>query len=172
MNRRPLFFISREKEQDLINRLVTMIDTSNINPSDTAIIMASPDYSATLAMHLSHEWSVKGEIIPIIPIDVAYPDEPIVDYVQKFRHDFEWHENKYKKLILVEAGIIRGGNWDWLLRELIVNFNYTRDNIVLVAMCENVHSTIKSDYVGTYYNNDEEELMFYYEKFNKHWPIK
>mgnify|MGYP006276917323 FL=1 len=172
MERRPLFFVTREKECELINRLITIIDNTEFNPNDTAIIMASPDYSATLAMHLSHAWSVKGEIIPIIPVDVAYPDEAIDQYVAKFKHDFLWHQNKYTRLVLVEAGIIRGGNWKWLVDELINTFNYSRENITLVAMCENINSSFKSDYVGTYFNDDHNELMFYYEKYNKHWPIR
>ena len=26
--------------------------------------------------------------------------------------------------------------------------------------------------VAEYYDDEKEELMFYFEKFNKHWPIK
>ena len=172
MTRRPLHFVTREKELELINRLITMVDTSNINPQNTAIIMASPDYSATLAMHLSHEWSSKGEIIPIIPVDVAYPDEPVDDYIKKFKYDFAYHLGKYDNLVLVEAGIIRGGNWKWLIETLTVDYNYDRQNLTLVAMLENIHSKVKSDYVGEYFDDDQYELMFYYEKFNKHWIIK
>jgi hypothetical protein len=132
--------------------------------------MASPDYSATVAMHLAHSWSVQGEIIPIIPIDVAYPDEPTTEYIEKFKHDFEWHAKKYQHIVCIEAGIIRGGNWNWMLQSL-TDFGYNRSNITLVAMLENIHATVKSDYVAEYFDNDVEELMFYFERFNKHWPI-
>ena len=171
MNRRPLHFITREKEWELIQRLDTLVDTSNYDPSTTAVLMVSPDYSATVAMHLSHSWSRKGEILPIIPVEVPYPDE-----------DKEWYVNKlitqsmsirpYNKLILVEAGIIRGGNWQWLLHTLVEKLGYNREDITLVAMCENVNSKVKSDYVGEYYDDNEKELMFYFEKYNKHWPIR
>lgn len=170
MKRRPLRFITRQQEAELINRLITLVDCSKFHPENTAIIMASPDYSATVAMHLSHAWSVGGEIIPIIPIDVAYPDEDIAPYVEKFRHDFSWHQGRYQNIVCVEAGIIRGGNWDWLCRTL-GEFNITRENITLVALLENLHSTVKSDYVAEYFDNDAEELMFYFERYNKHWPI-
>jgi hypothetical protein len=132
--------------------------------------MASPDYSATVAMHLAHSWSVQGEIIPIIPIDVAYPDEPTTEYIEKFKHDFEWHAKKYQHIVCIEAGIIRGGNWNWMLQSL-TDFGYNRSNITLVAMLENIHATVKSDYVAEYFDNGVEELMFYFERFNKHWPI-
>jgi hypothetical protein len=74
-------------------------------------------------------------------------------------------------LVLIEAGIIRGGNWQWML-DVLYGWEYKRSDITLVAMCENIHSKVKSDYVGEYYDDDKEELMFYFEKFNKHWPIK
>ena len=73
MTRRPLFFISREKEFELINKLLTIVDNCKFNPQETVLLMVSPDYSATVAMHLAHAWSVEGEIIPIIPVDVPYP---------------------------------------------------------------------------------------------------
>jgi hypothetical protein len=171
VNRRPQFFITREKELQLIQQLETIVDTSNFDPQHTAVLMVSPDYSATVAMHLAHAWSRAGEMLKIIPVDVTYPDETDEKYRQKFRYEFELHYGKYHNLVLIEAGIIRGGNWGWLLEELY-KFNYSRDQITLVALTENIHSKIKSDYVGEYYNDDTHDLTFYYEKFNKHWPVK
>lgn len=170
MNRRPLHFITREREWELIQRLETLVDSSEFDPATTAVIMASPDYSATVAMHLAHSWSRGGEILTIVPVDVAYPNEDTDPYVRKMHaqcNDFR----PFKHLVLVEAGIIRGGNWSWML-DVLKQYDYQRSNITLVAMCENIHSRVKSDYVAEYYNDEEQELMFYFEKFNKHWPIK
>jgi hypothetical protein len=171
MNRRPLHFITREKEWELIQRLETLVDSSAFDPATTAVIMASPDYSATVAMHLAHAWSRKGEMLHIIPVDVTYPDEDPEPYIKKMQMqsaDF----GLYKHLVLVEAGIIRGGNWKWMVETLIHDFDFKREDITLVAMCENIHSKVKSDYVAEYYDDNIEELMFYFEKFNKHWPIR
>jgi len=170
MNRRPLKFITREKEWELIQRLQTIVDSTDFDPSTTAVIMASPDYSATVAMHLAHAWSRKGEMLPIIPVDVTYPDEDPAAYVQKMLMQGAYI-GPYSKLVMIEAGIIRGGNWSWML-DVLYKWEYKRTDITLVAMCENIHSKVKSDYVGEYYDDDKEELMFYFEKFNKHWPIK
>lgn len=170
MNRRLLHFITREKEWELIQRLETLVDSSDFDPSTTAVIMASPDYSATVAMHLAHSWSRRGEMLTIIPVDVTYPDEDPEPYIKKMQiqsGDFR----AYKHLVLVEAGIIRGGNWKWML-EVLNQYGFNRTDVTLVAMCENAHSKIKSDYVAEYYDDEKEELMFYFEKFNKHWPIK
>lgn len=170
MKRRPLFFITREKEWELIQRLLTIVDNSDFDPKNTAVIMASPDYSATVAMHLAHAWSRNGEMLSIIPVDVTYPDEESGPYIEKM-YKQRAEITKFKKLVLVEAGIIRGGNWKWMLDSLTM-WGYDRKNLTLVAMCENVNSRVKSDYVGEYYDDNKEELMFYFEKFNKHWEIR
>jgi hypothetical protein len=165
---RPLHFISREKELELINRLLTIVNTSKFHPNNTALLMVSPDYSATVAMHLAHAWSVEGEIIPIISVDVPYPDQPADFYINKLMEQ-QKNISVYKKLVLVEAGIIRGGNWKWLVEHLI-SMGYSREDITLVALCENIHSITKSDFVGEYYDDNNEDLTFYFERYNKHWP--
>lgn len=171
MNRRPLHFITRSKEMELLERLVTLVDVTSANHTNTAVLMISPDYSATVAMHLAHSWSVNGEILDIIPVDVPYPDESAEPYIADFLFLIN-KLHKYDRLILVEAGIIRGSNWEWLIKQLIEVMGFSRKQITLVALCENTHSKIKSDYVAEYYDDDKEELMFYFEKFNKHWKIK
>lgn len=168
--RRPLHFITRDKEWELIERLLTIVDNSKFNPQDTAVIMASPDYSATVAMHLAHAWSVGGDMISIIPVDVTYPGEDPQPYIDKMRLQAV-DIKPFKHLVMIEAGIIRGGNWKWML-DVAKEFGFERENITLVALCENVHSATKSDYVGEYYDDHKEELMFYFERYNKHWPIK
>ena len=164
---RPLHFITRDKESELIDRLLTVVDSSNYNPKTTAVVMVSPDYSATVAMHLAHAWSQAGEMLPILTLDVPYPDETVDDYLNTLlSRKLEF--TQYKHLVLVEAGIIRGGNWQWILKTL-GSFGLDRKQITLVALCENIHSKTKSDYVGEYYDDTEAELMFYFERFNKHW---
>ncbi len=170
MNRRPLKFITRDKEWELIQRLITIVDNRTFNPEDTVIVMASPDYSATVAMHLAHAWSVNGDMLPIIPVDVTYPDEEPKFYIDKMRSQY-MDFKLYKKLVMVEAGIIRGGNWKWML-DVTKEFEFDRKDITLVALCENIHSKVKSDYVGEYYDDKKEELMFYFERYNKHWEVK
>lgn len=171
MNRRPLHFITREREWQLIQRLQTIVDCSDFDPADTAVIMASPDYSATVAMHLAHSWSQHGEMLPIIPVDVTYPDEDAKPYIDKMIMQ-AGDIRPYNKLVLIEAGIIRGGNWEWMLDVLTGVWGFNRQDITLVALCENIHSRVKSDYVAEYYDDEKEELMFYFERFNKHWPIR
>lgn len=170
MNRRPLHFVNRNKEWELIEKLLTIVDSSDFDPSDTAVLMVSPDYSATVAMHLAHAWSRNGEMLPVIAVDVPYPDEDKYEYQKKLIAQ-QMDIRPFRKLVLVEAGIIRGGNWAWLIDSLKV-WGFDREHITLVAMCENIHSRVKSDYVGEYYDDDKYELMFYFERFNKHWQVR
>lgn len=170
MNRRPLHFITREKEWELIQHLLTIVDSSKFDPTDTAVLMVSPDYSATVAMHLAHAWTRDGEILPVIAVDVPYPDEDHMQYREKMVMQAA-EIRQYSKLVLVEAGIIRGGNWKWIL-DVLGCWGFDRNHITLVAMCENVRSATKSDYVGEYYDDDTHELMFYFERYNKHWPVR
>jgi len=170
MDRRPLYFITREKEWELIQRLVTLVDVRECSHTNTAVLMISPDYSATVAMHLAHSWSNNGEILPIISVDVPYPDETAGQYIHDLTQKMKQLE-QYSKLILVEAGIIRGSNWAWILKVLTTVMKFKREDITLVALCENINSSVKSDYVAEYYDDNSHELMFYFERYNRHWPI-
>jgi hypothetical protein len=175
MSQRPLKFISREKEYELINRIQTIVDDSEFDPATTAVMMVSPDYSATAAMVLAHGWSRGGDMLEVIPVSVTFPDETADFYIKKLEMELKWRRHEAdglpKKLVLVEAGIIRGGNWAWIL-DVLYSFGYQRSDITLVALCENIHSRVKSDYVGEYYDDDLEDLTFHFERFNKHWPVK
>lgn len=171
MKRRPLHFITREKEWELIQRLETLVDSSDFDPDTTLVLMVSPDYSATVAMHLAHAWSRKGDMLPILVAQVPYPDETPDTYRDGLRLQYT-DIKQYKKIVCIEAGIIRGGNWEWLLDTLTREFEYNRKDIILVTMCENTNSRVKSDYVAEYYNDEFYELMFYFEKYNKHWPVR
>lgn len=169
--RRPLYFISREKEWELIQKLLTIVDNRTFDPADTAMLMVSPDYSATYAMHLAHAWSKDGLILPIIPIHVTYPNESLQPYIERMQNQ-EREIMSFTKLVLVEACIIRGTNWMWILDVLINDFGYKREDITLIAACENIHSKVKSDYVGEYYDDEKFEHMMYFERYNKNWPVR
>jgi len=169
MNKRPLFFVTREMEWEYIQNLLASVDSSNFDPATTAVLMVSPDYSATVAMHLAHGWSRNGESLDIIPVEVPYPDQQANEFMADF--DMLIHTiQKYDHLVLVEVGIIRGGNWRWILDRLNM-FGFKREQLTLVAMCENIHSVVKSDYVAKYYDDTKEDLTFYFERYNKHWPV-
>jgi hypothetical protein len=169
--REPLF-ISRIQEKDMIYNLSQKILETypDISPANTLVVMVSPDYSATVAMHIAHNLSKDGEMCDILPIHVAYPDEEVHKYVRKADSDidswFKFSDTEYKYYLLVEAGVIRGGTYTWLTK---LFRNKVTGEVITSSLYENIGSRFKSDVVGKYYNDDEEDLTFYFERENKHW---
>jgi hypothetical protein len=144
----------------------------DVNASNALVVMVSPDYSASAAMHLAHELSHDGEMCNILCIDVLYPDQQADEFIQKASDDIHRHMEftggKYENIILVEAGVIRGSNYRWL--SLLFAMIYPPPcRLITTALYENKSSAFKSDVVVNYYDNDTEDLTFYYEKPNKHW---
>lgn len=155
--------VTRQMEWDCILELCAKIP-AEINASNTLVVMVSPDYSATVAMHVAHYLSYNGEMCDIIPVDVPYPDEEVTPFL--INASRKLRGVRYENILLVEAGIIRGGNYTWLT-ELLAEI--TRSKIITCTLYENIHSKFKSNYVARYYDAGVEELTFYYERYNKHW---
>ena len=169
---RSEFYITKEKEEALLERLSITIRERypELNPTNTLLLMVSPDYSANVAMRVAHDLSQDGEMLDILPIDVPYPDEDAKPFQAKAYENlltyFKYSGVEYKNYLLVEAGIIRGGNYGWLVELLS---STVTGNIITTAMFENIYSKFKSDIVMEYYNDPTQDLTFYFEKYNKHW---
>jgi uncharacterized protein with ParB-like and HNH nuclease domain len=67
-----------------------------------------------------------------------------------------------------ESGVIRGGNYTFVTDFL--NENYYNENKT-ASMFENVGSAFKSDFVAEYYDNEIQDITFWWEKKNNHWPV-
>lgn len=165
---KTLYFISQDKEMSLIQSIIhkVMVRKPNWHPSDTLFICVSPDYSGIIAQHMAHSLTVDGEIYHIESVNVPFPDESRVEYELDFLEGFHRWKDRFNKYVLIEAGVIRGGNYTWITRAMR---RLTTKEIYTVAMCENIHSKFKSDFVGEYYNDDEEDLHFWWERPNNHW---
>jgi len=165
---KKLLFISEDKEKSLIQEMIYRIKVSNLNihPSDTCFLMVSPDYSAIVTQHLSHSLTMDGEIFHIESVNVPFPDENVHEYKVEFEENFKKWSNKWKKFVLIEAGVIRGGNYTWIV-DIIKSISTA--NAYTIALCENIHSKFKSDFVSLYYDDDTEDLHFWWEQPNNHW---
>lgn len=167
------YLVDRDKEGKLIEQLCRGIREKfpELHAGNTLVVMVSPDYSATVAMHVAHELSYEGEMADLLTIDVPYPDQHKELFVNiaanKFMEQLIRSSNHhYPNVLLVEAAVIRGSNYRWLtalINELL------ETNIVTATMLENTHSVFKSDVVAEYYDNEQQDVTFYYERFNKHW---
>ena len=150
------------------NRLIDI----GLNASNSVIVTVSSDYSSCLGMWLRHFLSKDGEICEGISIEVPYPDERWeglynIALERVFRYNIQLNDLYEKTLVLVEAGVIKGGTYYHITKYIRDNFPKTK--IVTVAMFENKHSKFKSDIVAKYYDNDVEDLTFWWEEENKHW---
>ena len=66
----------------------------------------------------------------------------------------------WKRFVLIEAGVIRGGNYTWItnvLKNIAPECEFTT-----LTMYENVHSKFHSDIVGNVYDNEVEDLHFWW----------
>lgn len=159
-----ILFISEDKEKSLIQEMTYKLKMNNldIHPSKTCFLMVSPDYSAIVTQHLSHSLTMNREIFHIESVNVPFPDEDVSEYREEFKQNYKKWSRKWDNFVLIEAGVIRGGNYTWIT-ELMDNNYYT------VALCENIHSLFKSDFVSLYYDNTQNDLHFWWEQPNNHW---
>ena len=166
---KKLYFISQDDEMSSIQKMIYKIQMSgwNIHPSKTCFLCVSPDYSGIVAQHLSHGLSVDGEIYHIEAVNVPFPDEDKKHYAIDFELNYaEWCLD-WENFVLIEAGVIRGGNYTWITESME---KFILGNYHTVSLYENIHSKFKSDIVSTYYDANEEDLHFWWEKPNNHWP--
>lgn len=169
MSSRIILEVLFNEEQSLINRISSELIRDGFNSENTVVITVSTDYSSIIGQTLRHLLSINGEICEGFGVDVPYPDEYWnSEYMYELDSILAIYEDKLKdkRVLLVEAGVIRGGNYTFL--DNYLKSRGVRD-IYTVAMFENIHSTYKSTYVGRYYDNDKEDLTFWWERYNKHW---
>ena len=171
MIRKP-YRIDILKEVQLAGELKEKLLADGLHAGNTVVVTVSTDYSSFIGQYLRHALTYDREICEGFGVDVPYPDESWDSYyVSDLRsnilnNDHLWHKNG-KNLLLVEAGVIRGGNYTFVVDYLKKLYS---NKILTLAMYENKFSKFKSDYVGEYYNDMVQDLTFWWEMDNKHWP--
>ena len=161
-------YVNREDEWAALQKVFALLQQyEGLTPDNTVILNVSPDYSSTVAMHMAHFMSANGEMMNLIPVDVAYPDEDSSPYREAFTQLIPTLKD-YHNIILVEAGVITGKNYAFMVKEL-EDAGY---NPITVALYENKHSIHKCNVVGEYYDAELKELEFYYEEYNRHWDTQ
>lgn len=163
--------VNQKQETELIVDLSYQLLENNIHADNTVIVSVSGDYSCIVGQILRHSLSSNGEICDGFSIDVPYPDETWNDtYVTELKTLFDLYNYKLKdkNILLVEAGVIRGSNYKFIIDYLKNTLGIT-NTIKTLALYENFSSVFKSDFVGSYYDDSTEDLTFWWEKENKHW---
>jgi len=163
--------ITIEEEIRLTQRLGDELLSAGFNASNSVIVTVSTDYAAHVGMWLRHHLSNGGEICEGFGIDVPYPDEVWNKrYMDEMYEMFKLNASyfQYKSLIFVEARVIRGGNYDFIIDWVRKRLEHKK-KLITLTLFENKNSKFKSDFVGEYYNDELEDLTFWWEKENKHW---
>lgn len=169
MNKK-LLFVNQAEELGLIQQMAYTIRMSDldIHPSKTCFLCVSPDYSAITAQLLSHLLSEDGEIYHIESVNVPFPDEDSANYREDFKNLYRKLLSRWENFVLIEAGVIRGGNYSWIctiMKAMSDKKFYT------TTLFENLHSNFLSDIVCKYYDNNEKDLHFWWEQPNNHWKF-
>lgn len=166
---RKVLNVSFDDEKFLIDKISCNLVRDGFNSENTIVITVSTDYSSVIGQALRHLLTINGEICEGFGVDVPYPDESWDDkYIDELNSIISIYGYKLqdKRVLLVEAGVIRGGNYMFLDKY----FNARGvNNIYTVAMYENTESVYKSNYVGKYYDNSTDDLTFWWEMDNNHW---
>lgn len=171
MTARTEFWVSEEDELRVAEELRDQLVKAGHHAGNTIIVTVSTDYSSFIGQYLRHQLSHDGEICDGFGVDVPYPDQTFDEtFRANVRTMFDMHTADIdgKTILLVEAGVIRGGNYTTLVN-LIRNDIGRIEPIKTLAMYENVGSRFKSDYVGRYYDDATDDLTFWWERPNNHW---
>lgn len=162
--------VSIQTELHLIDKLGTCLLRDGYSAANSFIVTVSTDYSSIVGQILRHKLTHDREICEGFGVDVPYPDETWSDsYINKLNSTLNLHKELFNKTpILVEAAVIRGGNYSFLVDQIKKEVDF-KGKIITLTLYENIHSKFKSDYVGSFYNNDLEDVTFWWEKDNKHW---
>lgn len=169
--KRENFEVSQKQETILIYELSRQLLQRGINASNTVIVSVSGDYSCIVGQILRHALTHDGEICDGFSVDVPYPDQTWDDgYLVELKALFDLYRYKLsnKNILLVEAGVIRGSNYKFMIDYLRNTLGIT-NKIETLALYENSGSIFKSDFVGEYYDNETEDLTFWWEEYNNHW---
>jgi len=161
--------VDRETEFRLIDKIKDLLLNEGYNASNSIIVTVSTDYSSIVGQMLRHELTYEGEICDGFGIEVPYPDETWNDkYLKDVMAMFKLNNVETKNIVLVEAGVIRGGNYTKVL-DIIRNDLKLTQSVITVSLYENVHSKFKSNFVAEYYDDIKQDLTFWWEKQNNHW---
>jgi len=166
---RAELMVDKETEFRLIDKIKDLLLNEGYNASNSIIVTVSTDYSSIVGQVLRHELTYEGEICDGFGIEVPYPDETWNDqYLNNVIAMFKLNNIETKNIILVEAGVIRGGNYTKVL-DIIRNDLKLTQSVITVSLYENVHSKFKSNFVAQYYDDTKQDLTFWWEKQNNHW---
>jgi hypothetical protein len=165
-------YISKELEEEATDKVIRGLlwvmgmRWKEWETEDVLVVCVSPDYSGMIGLRVLHGLS-KGREFPNYAVaDVPFPDsdEEVIDECKlEFRLLLGKWRNRVSRIILVEAGVLTGGNYTWMTR-MIEEFGF--DKPITVALIQREDSKFDCDVIGDYSSGMP---TFWWEEDNKHW---
>jgi len=163
--------VSVNKELECIKSIDEALKRDGYNASNSIVVTVSTDYSSIAGQIIRHELTHEGEIADGFGVDVPYPDQQWdTRFVNEACSMFLLHRQAIgvKTIILVEAGVIRGSNYNSLIN--LMRQSLEMDNLIITtALFQSKGSAIECDYIAEYYDDKFNDLTFWWEKENNHW---
>ena len=163
--------VSVNRELECIKSIAEALKRDGYNASNSIVVTVSTDYSSIAGQIIRHELTHEGEIADGFGVDVPYPDQQWdIRFVNEACSMFLLHRQAIgvKTIILVEAGVIRGSNYNSLIN--LMRQSLEMDNLIITtALFQSKGSAIECDYIAEYYDDKFNDLTFWWEKENNHW---
>jgi hypothetical protein len=163
--------VSINRELECIKSIAEALKRDGYNASNSIVVTVSTDYSSIAGQIIRHELTHEGEIADGFGVDVPYPDQQWdTRFVNEACSMFLLHRQAIgvKTIILVEAGVIRGSNYNSLIN--LMRQSLEMDNLIITtALFQSKGSAIECDYIAEYYDDKFNDLTFWWEKENNHW---
>jgi len=163
--------VSVNRELECIKSIAEALKRDGYNASNSIVVTVSTDYSSIAGQIIRHELTHEGEIADGFGVDVPYPDQQWdTRFVNEACSMFLLHRQAIgvKTIILVEAGVIRGSNYNSLMN--LMRQSLEMDNLIITtALFQSKGSAIECDYIAEYYDDKFNDLTFWWEKENNHW---
>ena len=163
--------VSVNRELECIKWIAEALKRDGYNASNSIVVTVSTDYSSIAGQIIRHELTHEGEIADGFGVDVPYPDQQWdTRFVNEACSMFLLHREAIgvKTVILVEAGVIRGSNYNTLIN--LMRQSLEMDNLIITtALFQSKGSAIECDYIAEYYDDKFNDLTFWWEKENNHW---
>jgi len=163
--------VSINRELECIKSIAEALKRDGYNASNSIVVTVSTDYSSIAGQIIRHELTHEGEIADGFGVDVPYLDQQWdTRFVNEACSMFLLHRQAIgvKTIILVEAGVIRGSNYNSLIN--LMRQSLEMDNLIITtALFQSKGSAIECDYIAEYYDDKFNDLTFWWEKENNHW---
>ena len=163
--------VNLTRELACIKSIAEALKRDGYNAGNSIVVTVSTDYSSIAGQIIRHELTHEGEIADGFGVDVPYPDQQWdTRFVNEACSMFLLHRESIgvKTIILVEAGVIRGSNYNSLIN--LMRQSLEMDNpIITTTLFQSKGSAIECDYIAEYYDDKFNDLTFWWEKENNHW---